>query len=269
MSGTYDYMHRRFFSPHLGRFLSTDPLAGHSLTPQAFNLYGYTLGNPVKYTDPRGMWPFFPLGEIPYFDQITVIGQLIPLAPYNPLTGVQGLGDLLSGRSFLNSLSAPGPRGSRGARRPSRSPIAQIFCPPIAQGISGDISTINPFTSNGAGGGSYGLNIEYVPGEGLALYGFATPFDQASVGFDVGASVTVNAAIGSGPWSGDFITTMGTIGGATFGGFGSPSNQLEGNSIGWHGLQGGISGGIPLGAGVTLTRYKKLLDLSCLTPWCQ
>jgi RHS repeat-associated protein len=262
-----DYQHRRFFSPHLGRFLSTDPLAGHSLVPQAFNLYGYTLGNPVKYTDPRGMWPFFPLGDIPLWDEITVIGELIPLAPYNPLSGVQGLGDLLSGRSSLNSLSAPAPRGSRGSRRPSRSPIAQIFCPPIAQGVSGDISTINPFTSGG--GGSYGLNLQYVPGEGLALYGFVTPNDIASVGFDVGGSLTINGAIGSGPWTGDFITAMGTVGSATFGGFGSPSDQLTGGDIGWHGIQGGVTGGIPFGLGATTTTYSKLFDLSFLIPWCQ
>ena len=148
-----------------------------------------------------------------------------------------------------------------------RSLMREIFCPKVAQGVSGDVSTINPFTSGG--GGAYGLNLQYVPGEGLALYGFVTPNDVASVGFDVGASLTINGGIGSGPWSGDFITAMGTLGPATFGGFGSPSDQATANSIGWHGVQGGISGGIPFALGATTTRYSKLVDLSFLIPWCQ
>jgi hypothetical protein len=62
---------------------------------------------------------------------------------------------------------------------------------------------------------------------------------------------------------------MGTVGSATFGGFGSPSDQLTGGDIGWHGIQGGVTGGIPFGLGATTTTYSKLFDLSFLIPWCQ
>jgi hypothetical protein len=100
----------------------------------------------------------------------------------------------------------------------------------------------------------------------LALYRFSTPNETASLGFDVGASLTMNAAIGSGPWSGDFITSMGSYLAGTFGGFGSPSDQP---GFGWHGLQGGVTVGAPAGVGATLTTYTEVVDLSFLIPWCQ
>ena len=106
-----DYMHARYYSLHLGRFLSTDPVAGNPSTPQSWNLYGYVLGNPVKYTDPEGLFPIFPLGEIPFFfDDITVTAQMFTLTvrAFNPLTGVAGLNSLAAGRGFLNSLQGSG-----------------------------------------------------------------------------------------------------------------------------------------------------------------
>jgi len=110
-------MHARYFSPHLGRFMSTDPVAGNPAAPQTWNLYGYVLGNPVKYTDPRGQ-------SVEQIGQ--VIGQSINdwlkclesgacanevvnvRGKFDPLTGVQGLGSLQSGRSFLSSLQGTG-----------------------------------------------------------------------------------------------------------------------------------------------------------------
>jgi len=50
-----DYMHARYYSPFLGRFLSTDLLNGRTVNPQSFNLYGYSLNNPVNYVDPYGL----------------------------------------------------------------------------------------------------------------------------------------------------------------------------------------------------------------------
>lgn len=47
-------MHARYFSAHLGRFHSVDALGGVAELPQSWNRYGYLLGNPVKYIDPRG-----------------------------------------------------------------------------------------------------------------------------------------------------------------------------------------------------------------------
>lgn len=106
-----DYMHARYFSVNLGRFLSIDPVGGNPSAPQSWNLYGYVVGNPVKYSDPEGLFPIFPWGEIPFFfDDITVTAQMLSLTvrPFNPFTGVAGLQSLAAGRGFLNSLQGTG-----------------------------------------------------------------------------------------------------------------------------------------------------------------
>jgi RHS repeat-associated protein len=50
-----DYMHARFFSPLLGRFLSPDSIGGWQSDPQTWNLFSYVVGNPLKYVDPTGL----------------------------------------------------------------------------------------------------------------------------------------------------------------------------------------------------------------------
>jgi RHS repeat-associated protein len=51
--GIYHYG-ARFYSPKLGRFLSPDTIVPGYTNPQAWNRYSYTLGNPLRYTDPSG-----------------------------------------------------------------------------------------------------------------------------------------------------------------------------------------------------------------------
>lgn len=53
-----DYMHARYYDPKMGRFLSPDPLDGKQRVPQSWNRYAYALNNPLKYTDPTGMYVF-------------------------------------------------------------------------------------------------------------------------------------------------------------------------------------------------------------------
>lgn len=50
-----DYMHARFYSPLLGRFLSADPILGRLRAPQSWNRYSYVQNNPVLLTDPTGL----------------------------------------------------------------------------------------------------------------------------------------------------------------------------------------------------------------------
>ncbi|WP_375757800.1 RHS repeat-associated core domain-containing protein [Corallococcus exercitus] len=50
-------MRGRIYDPRLGRFLSTDPVVVDMGRSQAFNAYAYVLNNPMKYTDPTGMYP--------------------------------------------------------------------------------------------------------------------------------------------------------------------------------------------------------------------
>jgi RHS repeat-associated protein len=49
-----DYMHARYYSPTVGRFLSVDPAGWDIGLPQSFNRYSYALNNPIRYNDPDG-----------------------------------------------------------------------------------------------------------------------------------------------------------------------------------------------------------------------
>jgi RHS repeat-associated protein len=49
-----DYVHARFQSSELGRFLSPDVLGGKPEDPQTWNRYTYARNNPLKYVDPDG-----------------------------------------------------------------------------------------------------------------------------------------------------------------------------------------------------------------------
>src|SRR5262245_40920331 len=50
-----DYAFARYYSPRLGRFLSTDPLGGAISDLQSHNAYSYVLNNAMNLTDPTGM----------------------------------------------------------------------------------------------------------------------------------------------------------------------------------------------------------------------
>jgi RHS repeat-associated protein len=50
-----DYFIARYHSSTAGRFVSADPLAGHTEDPQTLNRYTYTRNNPLKYIDPDGL----------------------------------------------------------------------------------------------------------------------------------------------------------------------------------------------------------------------
>jgi len=49
-----DYMHARYYSHTLGRFLSVDPVGGKPGLSQSWNRYAYVQGNPVSTSDPDG-----------------------------------------------------------------------------------------------------------------------------------------------------------------------------------------------------------------------
>ena len=50
-----DYMHARYYSPVVGRFLSIDPGRDwNAREPQSWNLFSYARNNPLKYVDPDG-----------------------------------------------------------------------------------------------------------------------------------------------------------------------------------------------------------------------
>ncbi|MCP3998926.1 MAG: RHS repeat-associated core domain-containing protein [bacterium] len=53
-SDDLDYMHARYCSPHLSRFMSVDPVLGNPAIPQSWNRFVYARNNPVRYVDPDG-----------------------------------------------------------------------------------------------------------------------------------------------------------------------------------------------------------------------
>jgi RHS repeat-associated protein len=112
-----DYMHRRYYSLHLGRFLSVDTAGGVPDVPQTWNRYSYVLGNPVNYIDPTGEFPWEAVGQIGQdLLQCVINGgcDFIEVTDtFDPLTGVQGLQDLRSGRSMFSSLIDRGLQSTR------------------------------------------------------------------------------------------------------------------------------------------------------------
>jgi len=48
------YYGARYYDAEIGRFTTTDNLAGNINNPQSLNKYIYVLNNPLKYTDPTG-----------------------------------------------------------------------------------------------------------------------------------------------------------------------------------------------------------------------
>jgi RHS repeat-associated protein len=51
-----DYFLARYYSSTQGRFTSSDPLGGQILNPQTLNKYVYVRNNPLRLTDPTGMY---------------------------------------------------------------------------------------------------------------------------------------------------------------------------------------------------------------------
>ena len=54
-----DYFGARYDASSLGRFMSPDPLmaSAHTSNPQTWNRYSYALNNPLRITDPEGLYP--------------------------------------------------------------------------------------------------------------------------------------------------------------------------------------------------------------------
>jgi len=54
ISSELDYMHARYYSPTLARFVSVDPVSGSIGSSQSWNRYSYVENNPVGFIDPNG-----------------------------------------------------------------------------------------------------------------------------------------------------------------------------------------------------------------------
>jgi len=68
-----DYMHSRYHSPLMARFLSVDSVLGRTTQPQTWNRYSYVHGNPLGYIDPDGRDAL----------AVTFVGYKVP-TPFGP-----------------------------------------------------------------------------------------------------------------------------------------------------------------------------------------
>ena len=60
-AGTLDYMHARYYTFSVARFLSIDPAPASTLSPQSWNQYAYVHNSPVGLVDPTGTTEMEPL----------------------------------------------------------------------------------------------------------------------------------------------------------------------------------------------------------------
>jgi RHS repeat-associated protein len=51
-----DNVGARYDASSLGRFMTPDPLGGKLIDPQTLNRYAYVVNNPLRYTDPTGLY---------------------------------------------------------------------------------------------------------------------------------------------------------------------------------------------------------------------
>ena len=51
-----DYFGARYNGSTMGRFMTPDPLGGKLVDPQTLNRYSYVINNPLRFTDPTGLY---------------------------------------------------------------------------------------------------------------------------------------------------------------------------------------------------------------------
>ena len=226
------YMRARWYDPGTGRFLSEDPIGlDGGINPSVF-----AGDDPVNGSDPSGLECIFT-----WHPSVLTGGfnNVITETPgYWTTSGCRGGGGGWGG----NGIGLPQGGGGGGS-----SPQNQQCW---AAGVNLEFSAIIPLFSSG--GGSYGWNIEWTSGSGLAFYRYGTPDGEPSYGFLVGPSLTVNFARGKGAWTGLFESVAGSAGSVTIGKFWSPPSC---NGTGFEGWSGGWGKG-PIGLGYTTTNYK-------------
>jgi RHS repeat-associated protein len=92
------FFNARWYDSQLGRFIQPDPVIPDPLNPQSYDRYEYVFGNPIKYADPSGHFPW-PIIFIAIWAVLNVQGDI---GPYQTPTTNQLIGDL-----SLRAMSDP------------------------------------------------------------------------------------------------------------------------------------------------------------------
>ncbi len=62
------FLRARYMQPTVGVFLSRDPWQGYEQGPGTYNGFNYAMGNPINLSDPSGLMPPYPSGQLgPFF----------------------------------------------------------------------------------------------------------------------------------------------------------------------------------------------------------
>ena len=102
-----DYMHARFSSPKVARFLSADPInSGDPKKPQSWNKYAYVEGNPIVSFDPDGLEDRRTVAEVEILESPQV------LAAYGAVHLWTGLDGQASDRQEVGFSVGRRPNGS-------------------------------------------------------------------------------------------------------------------------------------------------------------
>jgi len=114
-----DYMHARYYSPNLGRFLSVDHGAPIAAVPGSWNRFAYALGSPLTRRDPTGSVAAAVVAVPVVLGIGTIAAYLATENPTHPgQTNAQVMADGL--RSLVKGAVTAAGRTRGGPRRPSR-----------------------------------------------------------------------------------------------------------------------------------------------------
>lgn len=153
------YAFARYYSPRLGRFLSTDPIGGAIGDLQSHNSYAYVLNDPLNFTDPTGLYG---TGHSPWDD-----GDSHPAPPCPPL---------------FPELCRPsqGPTGGGG--------------PPVVGGGGGGGTTIGPPRTPKPPPAPKCVPPTRLQKAGIKLTGFLARLTGKTIGFGAGGSAGAGSA---------------------------------------------------------------------------
>ncbi|MBM0105710.1 hypothetical protein JM946_13175 [Steroidobacter sp. S1-65] len=119
----------RYYDPHLGRFMSPDPVGSVESNPVSFNRYAYVNNNPYKYVDPDG--------ELLNFAAKFVLDVGVNIAINYVTTGEMNVGGALKESAEADACVPVGSRGTpcwilpatRASRFPERSVVSRMWSP--------------------------------------------------------------------------------------------------------------------------------------------
>ncbi len=114
--GQLDYMHARYSSPIVGRFLTVDAVGALATEPSTLNRYSYVFNRPTVFKDSRGLFP----GSDIYVDLCLTIG-----ACYDDLVTVTS--SFLPGTRDISLLFGYPTYGKDGKGTAGTSPPAEKF----------------------------------------------------------------------------------------------------------------------------------------------